>query len=163
MEKESNPESIRFCLIVTSDHVYRRLKEDKITPMLREILGHHGYRLKENKVVPNSPELIAEAVLNYASRCDIIVVTGGTGPSRRDVSLDTVKVIAEKEMVGFGELFRYLTYIEEGTKTWLSRASAFIVRGRLVIVVPGSPTASRLALEKIIFPEMNHIVKELSK
>lgn len=156
-------ESVEICLVVTSDKVFRGDKRDEVTPLIREILDNHGYSLKRSVIAPNSAESIVQEVLRAAETCHVVVVTGGTGPSPRDMSVDVIRTISEKEFPGFGELFRYLTYMEEGTKAWLSRASAFIVRGRLVVVLPGSPQASRLALEKLLIPELRHVVGELAK
>jgi molybdenum cofactor biosynthesis protein B len=157
------PEDISICLLVTSDKVYRGLKADEVTPIIGSILEGHGYSLAMSSIVPNDAGLIAGKILEYAEICDVTIVTGGTGPSSRDMSIDVARTLADKELPGFGELFRYLTYLEEGTKAWLSRASAFVVRGKLVVVLPGSPNASRLALEKLLMPELGHVVGELRK
>ena len=93
----------------------------------------------------------------------VIVINGGTGLSRRDSTFEAVDAMLEKRLDGFGELFRYLSYKEIGSPAMMSRATAGLVRGRIVFSTPGSESAVRLALEKLILPELGHIVRELTK
>ncbi|MGC8936120.1 MAG: MogA/MoaB family molybdenum cofactor biosynthesis protein, partial [Candidatus Methanomethylicaceae archaeon] len=90
---------------------------------------------------------------------DVIVISGGTGPGPRDVTVEAITPLFEKELPGFGELFRHMSYEKVGTSTIASRATAGITKGVLVFALPGSPDAVKLAMEKIILPESPHLVK----
>lgn len=99
-----------------------------------------------------------------ASDIDVIITTGGTGIARRDVTIEAVKPLLDKEIEGFGELFRYLSYTEDvGTKALLSRAIAGTIMNKLIFTLPGSTGAVKLAMTKLIIPELNHMVYELNK
>jgi molybdenum cofactor biosynthesis protein B len=104
-------------------------------------------------------------MINYIveSFCvDIIITTGGTGIGPRDITIETLKRIFKKELNGFGEIFRYESYKELGTGAILSRATAGIYKGKLIVSLPGSPNAVDLGLN-IILPELGHIVKHLKE
>jgi molybdenum cofactor biosynthesis protein B len=92
-----------------------------------------------------------------------IIVNGGTGISRRDSTFEAVDAMLEKHLDGFGEIFRALTYQEIGSPAIMTRATAGIVHGRVLFSTPGSENAVRLAMEKLILPELGHLVKELTK
>jgi len=92
-----------------------------------------------------------------------IIINGGTGISRRDSTFEAVDAMLEKRLDGFGEVFRYLTYQEIGSPAIMSRATAGIIKGRVLFSTPGSENAVRLAMEKLILPELGHLVKELTK
>ncbi|CAC6299661.1 molybdenum cofactor biosynthesis protein B [Staphylococcus aureus] len=95
---------------------------------------------------------------------DVIITTGGTGIAQRDVTIEAVKPLLTKEIEGFGELFRYLSYVEDvGTRALLSRAVAGTVNNKLIFSIPGSTGAVKLALEKLIKSELNHLIHELTK
>ncbi|RIP19056.1 molybdenum cofactor biosynthesis protein MoaB, partial [Staphylococcus gallinarum] len=95
---------------------------------------------------------------------DVIITTGGTGIAQRDVTIEAVSALITKEIEGFGELFRYLSYTEDvGTRALLSRAIAGAVGDKLIFSIPGSTGAVKLALNKLIKPELNHLVKEITK
>jgi molybdenum cofactor biosynthesis protein B len=89
--------------------------------------------------------------------------SGGTGLSRRDITVETVLPMLEKKLDGFGELFRFLTFQELGTASIMSRAMAGAVRGKVIICIPGSIGAVRLAIDKIILPEIGHMVREATR
>ena len=92
-----------------------------------------------------------------------IIINGGTGISKRDSTFEAVDAMLEKRLVGFGEIFRYLTYQDIGSPAIMSRATAGIIKGRVLFSTPGSENAVRLAMEKLILPELGHLVKELTK
>jgi len=95
---------------------------------------------------------------------DVIVITGGTGLGSRDRTIEAVRPLLEKEIPGFGELFRLLGYQEQvGTAAMLSRATAGSARGRLIISLPGSAAAVGLALERLILPEAAHLLREIRR
>ena len=92
-----------------------------------------------------------------------IIINGGTGISRRDSTFEAVDAMLEKRLDGFGEVFRYLTYQEIGSAAILTRATAGVVKGTVLFSTPGSENAVRLAMEKLILPELGHLVRELTK
>jgi molybdenum cofactor biosynthesis protein B len=93
----------------------------------------------------------------------VIITSGGTGVSHRDVTVETISPLFEKKIDGFGELFRFFTHQEIGTGSILSRAMAGVARGRVIICLPGSAAAVSLAMEKIILPEIGHLVREATR
>ena len=92
-----------------------------------------------------------------------IIINGGTGLSRRDSTFEAIEEMLEKRLDGFGEIFRYLSYLEIGSPAMLSRATAGLIQGKIVFSTPGSRNAVRLAMEKLILPELGHIIRELTK
>ena len=157
-------ESYTICFIVTSDSVYQGVKEDEIRP-IADSTSHlcRGASLYSYSVVPNNVGRIQSEVMENAEKCDIIIVTGGTGISRRDVSVDAVREISWRELPGFGEIFRFLSYREVGIAAYLSRASAYIVKDSIVFIVPGNPDAVKLALSEVVCLLAPHAIYELRK
>ena len=95
---------------------------------------------------------------------DVVITTGGTGIAKRDVTIEAVTPLFDKEIEGFGELFRMLSYTEDiGSRSLLSRAAAGTHDNQLIISLPGSSGAVKLAMEKLVIPELNHLVFELNK
>lgn len=92
-----------------------------------------------------------------------IILNGGTGIGKKDVTIEAVESFFEKELVGFGEIFRTLSYKEIGSAAMLSRASAAVALGKIIFCLPGSTNACKLAMEKLIVPELGHIVYELNR
>jgi molybdenum cofactor biosynthesis protein B len=90
-----------------------------------------------------------------------VIFTGGTGVGRRDVTVETLQAKFEKQLDGFGELFRTLSFQQVGSAAWLSRATAGVVQGALVFALPGSSQAVELAVSKLILPELGHAVREM--
>lgn len=154
---------VRFCLVVTSDSILKGLKEDEITPLVEGLVVGAGHELVNHKVVPNDLEVIYKEVGECLNYCDVVLVTGGTGLSKKDLSVDAVSKVCVKHIPGFGELFRYLTYLEFGPAAMLSRSYACVTEGSAIFITPGSPQAVRLALTKLILPEVKHLVGELRR
>ncbi len=161
--KVSEELEVKLCLIITSDSIYKGLKKDEITPHVSKLADEFKLKLIKSVVVPNDAEEIAGALNECVKKCDVCLITGGTGLSRRDISVDVVKKACTKELPGFGEVFRYLTYMKYGSVAILSRACACVVNDGLVFVMPGSPDAVDLALKEIVFPEIRHALYELRK
>ncbi len=151
------------CFVLTCSDS-RAQADDVSGRALREGLEAAGHSVVGQTVVLDEPEQIRAAVergLQGGARA--VLVTGGTGITRRDQTVEAVRPLLEKEIPGFGELFRMLSFQEIGSAAWLSRALAGTVRGALVFVLPGSPNAVRLALDRLILPELGHAVRELSR
>lgn len=126
-------------------------------------LRAEGHEVKGYRLVPDSPNLVQKAVRELATEADAVLLTGGTGISNRDNTLEAVRALLDKEMPGFGELFRSLSYEEIGAAAMLSRAIGGVYKGTVVLSMPGSLPAVRLAMEKLIVPEIRHLVSEIRK
>jgi len=149
-----------IAVVVTSDSVYRGEKEDKITPIVKGFAERVGLRLAYSTVVPNDAKKIEEAVLEAVNRAGVVLVTGGTGISPQDVTVDVVEKLASKRVPGFGEQHRRLSFEKIGSRALLSRTCAFIVRGSFVAVTPGNPDAVEVALN-IIEGFLDHLIEQL--
>lgn len=133
--------------------------------LIHKLLKDQGHEVVAYHLVKDEPAQIkgriAEGLTNHAIQ--VIIINGGTGISRRDSTFEAVDAMLEKRLEGFGEVFRYLTYQEIGSPAIMSRATAGIIKGRVLFSTPGSENAVRLAMEKLILPELGHLVKELTK
>ncbi len=129
---------------------------------LVERLGTAGYKTARRSLVRDREIAIRDAVrdaLNDAG-VDVVLVTGGTGVAPRDVTVEAVRSLLEKEIPGFGEIFRALSYAEIGPAAMLSRATAGVRSGKAVFVLPGAPAALELAMEKLVLPEVAHLLAQ---
>ncbi len=151
------------CFVLTCSDS-RAHADDVSGRALREGLEAAGHGVVGQTVVRDEPDQIRAAVeraLEGGARA--VLITGGTGITRRDQTVEAIRPLLDREIPGFGELFRMLSFQEIGSAAWLSRALAGTVRGALVFVLPGSPNAVRLALDRLILPELGHAVRELSR
>jgi molybdenum cofactor biosynthesis protein B len=152
------------CAVVTiSDS--RSEDDDRSGPVLRELLEAAGHPVREHRIVPDERGAIRAAVEALVARPDVaaVLLTGGTGIAARDVTIESLAGLWTKELPGFGELFRSLSFEEVGAASMLSRAVAGIVAGVFVAALPGSPKACRLALERLIVPQLGHIAGLLGR
>jgi molybdenum cofactor biosynthesis protein B len=157
------PKSIACAVLTVSDS--RTIADDTSGKLIAELLAASGHGARERQIVPDDADAIRLAVLRVLARADIaaLIATGGTGVSPRDVTPDTLEPLFEKRLLGFGELFRMLSYQEIGAAAVLSRATAGTASGKVIYVLPGSSGAVRLAMEKLILPELAHIVGQLRR
>jgi len=152
----------RCAVLTVSDS--RTRDTDESGRLALEILAKFGHVVAGHQIVPNKPRAIAAAVAAALKDADMAITIGGTGPSKRDVSIEAVRGLVEKELPGFGEMFRALSQKEIGTAALMSRALLGVTKaGRLVVAVPGSPGAVRLALETILMNEIKHILWEVRR
>jgi len=159
--KEKGKKSIRCFVITVSDS--RDESTDTSGQTIKKFLigeGHqnNGYRIVKDE--PGDIKALLEAALAQ-SDVDAVIVNGGTGISPRDGTFEVVDRFLEKKLDGFGELFRYLSYLDIGSAAIMSRASAGAARGKVLISLPGSKGAVTLAMEKLILPELRHMVSQL--
>jgi len=164
--KAEAPKSLNFAVIVCSSSRHRELQlekrvEDPSGDWIAQTLQRHGHRVTFRTVVPDDTALIERSVRRVlkSRRVDAVIVCGGTGISPTDVTIETVQPLLEKEIHGFGEIFRRLSYEEIGSAAILTRAIAGVSKGKAVFCIPGSPHAASLAVEKLILPEAGHIIK----
>lgn len=156
---------INVSVLTVSD---TRTKEtDKGGQLVQQYLKDLNVEIKEGhyQIVKDDVTEIQTQVNEWLSKdVDAIITTGGTGISQRDVTIEAIKPLLNKEIEGFGEIFRYLSYTEDvGTRAILSRAIAGTVGHQVIISIPGSTGAVKLAMEKLITKELNHLVHELNK
>ena len=152
------------CVVITCSDT-RTSQTDTSGQLMMRLLKEHGHDLAGYHVIKDDPaqirSLIEEAAAHDAVQA--ILVNGGTGISKRDSTFEAVDGMLEKRLVGFGEIFRYLTYKDIGSPAIMTRATAGVFRGRIVFSTPGSEGAVRLAMESLILPELGHIVQQLNK
>jgi molybdenum cofactor biosynthesis protein B len=152
--------SLGFAALTVSDR--RTPESDRSGPLVLERAAAAGHRDAGRRLVPNDAAAIAGALRELLAQdaVDVVVVCGGTGLSPRDLTVESVRPLLERELEGFGELFRALSYEEIGAAAMLSRATAGVVGGRAVFVLPGSPRAAELAMDRLILPEVGHLLAQ---
>lgn len=164
-EHEKVERNIRCAVLTISDT--RDKESDKGGQLVQSLLQDMNVEVDEEHyaIVKDNKEDIQSQIDSWlASDIDVIITTGGTGISQKDITIEAIRPLLDKEIEGFGELFRYLSYTEDvGTKSLLSRAIAGTVLNKLIFTLPGSTWAVKLAIEKLIKPELNHMVYELNK
>jgi molybdopterin adenylyltransferase len=146
---------LKMGVITASDT--RDASSDQSGQLIRELLEAGGHRVAHYEVLPDTPERIAAAVRDGLRTLDGIIINGGTGIAPRDSTIEAIRPLIDKELEGFGELFRALSFQEIGSAAILSRAMAGISGGKILVALPGSPNACRLAMEKLLLPELGHI------
>lgn len=153
------------CIVLTMSDT-RHVENDKSGTMIVDYLKAEGHVVAGKKIVLDEKEDILRAVTEAcaAEHVDVVLTTGGTGIAARDVTIETVSPLFDKEINGFGELFRMLSYTEDiGSAAIMSRAIAGVIRGTALFAMPGSSGAVKLAMEKLIMPELSHVVREIQK
>jgi molybdenum cofactor biosynthesis protein B len=172
--------AVRVAVISVSDT--RKLETDEGGALIEQLVTKAGFSVSAREVIPDEPQRVRACVrmLVFASssdepqgsgpsslpltvRPDAILVTGGTGVSPRDLTVEALAPLFDRNLDGFGELFRMLSYTEIGAAAMLSRACAGLVGQVPVFLIPGSPPAIRLAVERLILPELGHLLSELRR
>jgi len=155
--------SVSCAVLTISDS--RTEQNDDSGRLLKQKLSENGHRVLSYYILKDVADSIKNKIheLLKDEEVQVIITTGGTGIGRRDVTVDTISLILEKKLDGFGELFRFLTYQEIGTGSIMSRAIAGVAKGKVIICLPGSPDAINLAMDKIILPEIGHLVMEVTR
>ncbi|MDN3018229.1 molybdenum cofactor biosynthesis protein MoaB [Paenibacillus sp. BSR1-1] len=162
--KQEAPKTVNCKVITVSDT--REKDTDKSGKLMIELLEQAGHKIVDYVIVKDETAPIETEILKGCNRndIDVILTNGGTGIAKRDVTIETVQNLLEKEIVGFGELFRMLSYQEDiGSSAILSRAIAGVVQNKAVFSTPGSTGAVKLAMSKLILPELGHVVREIKK
>jgi molybdopterin adenylyltransferase len=159
--KERGKKSIRCFVITVSDT--RDETTDTSGQTIKTLLGNDGHPTTGYRIVKDEPVEIESLLKQALAREDVdaVIVNGGTGISPRDGTFEVVSRLLEKKLDGFGEIFRYLSYLDIGSAAVMSRAAAGTARGKVLISLPGSRGAVTLAMEKLILPELRHMVSQL--
>lgn len=161
--KAQAPASVA-CFVVTSSDT-RDEATDSGGALICDLLAGAGHTVAGRTIIKDDPvELLALLAKQVpASRAQAVFITGGTGLGRRDTTVETLLGRFQKKLDGFGELFRMLSFQEIGSPAMMSRAVAGTLDGRIVFALPGSPNAIRLAMERLILPELGHVVREMTR
>ncbi len=161
--KHKEPKSVSCAVITISDT--RTERDDESGRLIRQKLSENGHRVILHCILKDEADSVEKKIYELLREKEpqVIITTGGTGVSRRDITVETIYPILEKNLDGFGELFRFLTYQEIGTGSIMSRAVAGVAGGKVILCLPGSPEATNLAMDKIILPELGHLVMEATR
>ena len=161
--RQAAPKSVHCYVLTISDT--RTEETDTGGRAIVDLLSAGGHEVLGRAIIPDDPERVRQAVQAQLAddRVQAVITTGGTGISSRDQTYEAISGILEKRIDGFGELFRALSYAEVGTAAMLSRALAGTARRKIVICVPGSENAVRLALTRLVLPELGHLVREAAR
>jgi molybdopterin adenylyltransferase len=161
--KATAPHSIGCWILTVSDT--KTPETDTSGQLIRKLLVDAGHQVVGSAIVRDEPKdvqrMIREACANNEVRA--VLVTGGTGITSRDSTYEAIEALLDKRLPGFGELFRMLSFEEIGAAAMMSRAQLGVHARRIVVSMPGSPNACRLALEKLIIPELSHLIREVSR
>jgi molybdenum cofactor biosynthesis protein B len=161
--RERAPKSIGFGVVTVSD---TRAESDDVSGMaIIETMKAAGHKFIRKMIVKDETDQIQGAFRELLEDKEVnaVVATGGTGVSKRDVTLEAASHFEEKLLPGFGELFRMLSFEEVGSAAMMSRATAFVTEGKVVFCLPGSEKAVRLATTRLIAPEVAHMVWEANR
>jgi molybdenum cofactor biosynthesis protein B len=163
--KETAPKQLSFAVITISTSRYKTSQAgkpvtDESRDLILKLLRNNGHTVAVQRLITDDKAMIQETMheMLSSSKVDAIISTGGTGITPADVTIEAIKPILEKELPGFGELFRHLTFQEIGSAAVMSRAMAGVAKGKAVFCLPGSPHAVKLCLERLILSETAHIV-----
>jgi len=161
--RESAPDSVAVAVLTVSDT--RTTGTDTSGRLILDGLAANGHTVIDYRIAPDDPVEIQSIILGWAAddRIAAILTNGGTGIAQRDTTYDVVAGLLDKRLDGFGELFRMLSFPEIGAAAMLSRAVAGVHQGTLIMTMPGSRNAVGLALERLILPELAHLVYEVTK
>lgn len=156
--------ALRVAVLTVSDS--RTLETDESGPLIRKLIGSAGHTVVLHELLPNDESRVRALVKSWLVSGDLhaILITGGTGLGTKDRTIEAVRPLFEKEIPGFGEVFRLLSYQEQiGTTAILSRAAAGSAKGAVIVSMPGSRAAVELAVTRILIPELPHLLREIRR
>ena len=161
--KARAPHAVRCYVLTVSDT--RTEETDTSGRVIAALLTRAGHAVVGHAIVKDDPALVRSTVERQLANVDIqaIITTGGTGISSRDSTFEAVDALLEKRLDGFGELFRMLSFEQIGSSAMMSRATAGLAAGKIIVSLPGSEAAVRLALEQLLLPELGHLVQQAGK
>ena len=161
--KATAPTSVGCFVLTVSDT--KTTDTDTSGKIIRDLLSGAGHTVVGSAIVRDEPADVTRVVREACAdgRVRVVILTGGTGITSRDSTFEAVSALLDKALPGFGELFRVLSFQDVGAAAMLSRAQMGIHARRIVVSLPGSPNACRLALDKLLLPELGHLVREVSR
>ena len=150
--------AVRCAIITVSDT--RTEETDTSGRRIKELLAAHDHPVVAYQILKDEPEQITAAVQVLLERSDVdaIITSGGTGIAPRDTTFEAIQGLLEKEITGFGEMFRMLSYEDIGTAAMLTRATAGVANGKVIVSLPGSTGAVELGMSKLVLPELGHMM-----
>jgi molybdenum cofactor biosynthesis protein B len=159
--RKEAPASVSCFVLTISDT--RTEATDTSGDAIVQALTAGGHTVSGRLIVRDEPEIVAETVSSQAGQVQAVITTGGTGITSRDSTYEAISRLFEKRLDGFGELFRMLSYEAIGSAAMMTRATAGTVGRTVVFMLPGAEQAVRLGMEKLILPEIGHVVRELNR
>jgi molybdopterin adenylyltransferase len=159
--RQDAPASVRCFVLTISDS--RTEENDTSGNAITEMLQSAGHQVVGRRIVRDDPPAVRGAVKGQVPNAEVIITTGGTGITTRDGTFEAISALLDKQLDGFGELFRMLSYEEIGAAAMMSRACAGTLGRTAVFSLPGADAAVRLAMTKLILPELGHVVRELRR
>ncbi|APH69587.1 molybdenum cofactor biosynthesis protein [Bacillus subtilis] len=161
--KQEAPDIVRCKVITVSDT--RTEETDKSGKLMISFLEEAGHHIAAYEIVKDEKDALQRAVLAGCmdEQTDAVLLNGGTGIANRDVTIEAITPLFSKELPGFGEIFRMLSYEDIGSAAIMSRATAGVIQHTAVFSTPGSSGAVKLAMNKLIIPELAHVVREIRK
>lgn len=167
--RHAAPNDVKVSIITVSSSKYQEINngekaDDKSGKIISEMVKKAGYQIVSQKIINDDIKMIRLTLFKdiYTKNADVVILTGGTGISHRDVTIESIRPLFDKELEGFGEIFRNISFQQVGSPAHLSRATAGVISNRLVYCLPGSPNAMEPAL-KIILPELPHALSMAKK
>lgn len=164
--KSHAPRKLNFAVFTCSTSRYEALQkgenpQDPSGETIESLLKKAGHNVLFRRLIADDKTMIEHAVKSVINNAaiDAVIFCGGTGVTKRDITIETVAPFLDKTLPGFGELFRHLSYNQIGSAALMSRAIAGVANGKALFCIPGSPDAVRLSVELLISPEAPHIVK----
>ncbi|PIG95401.1 MogA/MoaB family molybdenum cofactor biosynthesis protein [Gloeocapsopsis sp. IPPAS B-1203] len=150
------------CAVITVSDT-RTVETDKSGQLIKKLLLDAGRNVGAYTIIPDEPRQIQNQLYNLANQVnlDVVICNGGTGIAPRDTTYDAIANLLEKTLPGFGELFRYLSYKEIGSRAIASRAIAGVYQSKLIFALPGSSNAVKLGMQQLILPELVHLVSQI--
>lgn len=165
MATPPHPDTVDFsvvCAVLTVSDT-RTVETDRSGQLIQQLLAAAFHQVVAYVLIKDEPEQIQSQIERWSqmNNLDAIILNGGTGIAPRDTTYDAIEALLEKTLPGFGELFRWLSFQEIGSRAIASRAIAGTYRGKLIFSIPGSSNAVSLAMQKLILPEIKHLVRQL--
>jgi molybdenum cofactor biosynthesis protein B len=160
---ERSRKNVNVAIVVVSDS--RTQDTDESGKVASDLLEKKGHTIVEHHLIGNDRDAIANTLSEMTNRADIdvILTIGGTGISKKDITVDVLSPLMEKKLEGFGEMFRMMSFRQIGAGALMSRSTAGVINGKVVMCLPGSTAAIRLAVRRIIIPEIGHMVYEATR
>ena len=161
--KKHSALNVQCSVLTVSDT--RTKENDESGKLILKLLNDFSHTVSSYEVVTDDPLQIKKILIDQGKNNSIqaVIINGGTGISKRDVTFEAVNALLEKKLDGFGEIFRFISYQEIGSPAMMSRAVAGVFQGKAIFSIPGSVEAVRLAMENLILPELGHFIALLNK
>lgn len=163
MVQQPHPDSGKIavnCAAITVSDT-RSIETDKSGKLVQQLLVEADHLVGAYTIIKDEPTQIQAQLRSLSANIQAVIFNGGTGIAPRDTTYDAIETLLEKTLPGFGELFRYLSFAEIGSRAIASRAIAGVYQNKVIFCVPGSSNAIKLAMDKLILPELRHLVTQL--